>query len=104
MQLNEAAAMLDHDYFRTTEQMVWADLGCGSGTFTLALASLLSPGSFVYAIDRNAAALQQIPSGYNWVSIKNTSPILSATGCHCTKLTEYSWPMHCIMCNTKLIL
>lgn len=70
MQLNEAAAMLDHDYFRTREQMVWADLGCGSGTFTLALASLLSPGSFVYAIDRNAAALQQIPSGHNRVSIK----------------------------------
>ncbi len=70
MQLNEAAAMLDNDHFHTREQMVWADLGCGSGTFTLALASLLSPGSFVYAIDSNAAALQQIPSGYNRVSIK----------------------------------
>lgn len=70
MQLNEAAAMLDNDHFHTTEQMVWADLGCGSGTFTLALAGLLSPGSFVYAIDSNAAALQQIPSGYNQVSIK----------------------------------
>ena len=70
MQLDEAAAMLNHDYFHVAEQMVWADLGCGNGTFTLALANLLSPGSFVYAIDSNAASLQQIPSSYNQVSIE----------------------------------
>jgi ubiquinone/menaquinone biosynthesis C-methylase UbiE len=31
----------------------WADLGCGSGTFTKALAALLPPGSHITAIDRD---------------------------------------------------
>lgn len=30
----------------------WIDLGCGSGTFTLALASLLPAGSTIYAVDK----------------------------------------------------
>ncbi|MBO9591884.1 MAG: class I SAM-dependent methyltransferase [Niabella sp.] len=30
----------------------WADLGCGTGTFTYALYRLLAPGSTVYAFDR----------------------------------------------------
>jgi hypothetical protein len=33
------------------QPMHWADLGCGSGTFTLALADLLAPGSAIEAID-----------------------------------------------------
>lgn len=36
---------------------VWADLGAGSGTFTLALASLLGEGGVVYAVDRDARAM-----------------------------------------------
>lgn len=35
----------------------WADLGAGSGAFTLALAELLGPGAAILAIDRDAAAL-----------------------------------------------
>ena len=70
MRIDEAAAMLDNEDFHTAQQMVWADLGCGSGTFTLALANLLSPGSLVYAIDSNATALKNIPSSYNQVSIE----------------------------------
>jgi trans-aconitate methyltransferase len=30
----------------------WADLGCGSGTFTAALSSLLLPGSQIFAVDK----------------------------------------------------
>lgn len=37
----------------------WADLGSGSGTFTLALASLLGEGGFVYAVDRAAHVLPE---------------------------------------------
>ncbi|HRP57639.1 class I SAM-dependent methyltransferase [Agriterribacter sp.] len=70
MRIDEAAAMLDNEYFHTAQQMAWADLGCGSGTFTMALATLLYPGSVVHAIDNNAAALKQIPPGYNQVSIE----------------------------------
>src|SRR5262245_40295966 len=36
---------------------VWADFGAGSGTFTRALVELLEPGSRIFAIDRERAAL-----------------------------------------------
>ena len=36
---------------------VWADLGAGAGTFTLALARLLGAGSTIYAVDDDAAAV-----------------------------------------------
>lgn len=38
----------------------WADLGAGSGTFTLALASLLGPSGRVIALDRDASALAEL--------------------------------------------
>jgi SAM-dependent methyltransferase len=37
----------------------WADIGAGSGAFTLALAELLGPGSRIVAVDRDAGALRQ---------------------------------------------
>ena len=37
-----------HDYPTAT----WADLGCGTGTFTYALAGLLGEGSKVWAVDK----------------------------------------------------
>jgi SAM-dependent methyltransferase len=36
----------------------WADIGAGSGAFTLALAELLGPGATVIAVDRDAGALR----------------------------------------------
>jgi ubiquinone/menaquinone biosynthesis C-methylase UbiE len=47
----------------------WADLGCGDGTFTLALASILARGSVVHAMDRDGSALQEIPHSYKGTSI-----------------------------------
>lgn len=35
----------------------WADLGSGSGAFTLALADLLGPGATIYSVDRDRTAL-----------------------------------------------
>lgn len=37
----------------------WADLGSGSGAFTLALADLLGPGGRIVSIDRDAGSLRQ---------------------------------------------
>jgi SAM-dependent methyltransferase len=37
----------------------WADLGSGSGAFTLALADLLGPGGRIVSIDRDAGALRE---------------------------------------------
>jgi SAM-dependent methyltransferase len=39
---------------------VWADLGCGSGAFTLALAELLDPQSMIYAVDTDRHALAEL--------------------------------------------
>jgi ubiquinone/menaquinone biosynthesis C-methylase UbiE len=38
---------------------VWADLGSGTGAFTLALAELVGTKAEIYSIDRNRAALQE---------------------------------------------
>jgi ubiquinone/menaquinone biosynthesis C-methylase UbiE len=40
-----------------TEGGVWADLGSGSGAFTLALADLLGPSGEIYSLDLDANAL-----------------------------------------------
>jgi SAM-dependent methyltransferase len=37
----------------------WADLGSGTGAFTLALAELLGPGATIYSMDRDASALRR---------------------------------------------
>lgn len=38
----------------------WADLGAGSGTFTLALLTLLGPEGRVYAVDKDASVLDAL--------------------------------------------
>ena len=37
---------------------VWADIGAGTGAFTLALADLLGPGGEIVAVDRDAGVLR----------------------------------------------
>jgi SAM-dependent methyltransferase len=39
---------------------VWADLGAGTGAFTLALADLLGPGATIYTLDRDRSALRAL--------------------------------------------
>ena len=39
----------------------WADLGCGNGVFTGALASLLPAGSYIHAVDKTEQHLQPVP-------------------------------------------
>jgi SAM-dependent methyltransferase len=38
---------------------VWADIGSGSGAFTLALAELLGAGSTIHSVDRDESALRE---------------------------------------------
>jgi len=38
---------------------VWADLGSGTGAFTLALADLLGPEGEIFSLDKDAGALRQ---------------------------------------------
>src|SRR5690242_20534274 len=69
MELNEAIGFLPDD-ITTTEKTKWADLGCGTGTFTLALASLLKSSGTIYAIDADSSSLKRIPGNYNGVIIE----------------------------------
>jgi ubiquinone/menaquinone biosynthesis C-methylase UbiE len=39
---------------------IWADLGCGDGTFTRALAERVGPDGRIYAVDRNARAISSL--------------------------------------------
>ena len=70
MEISKAAGLFNHPDFILSGKMKWADLGCGSGTFTLALASLLSKGSLIYALDTNERAIQGIPDSYGNAILK----------------------------------
>jgi hypothetical protein len=56
MQLSEAIAMIKCDLLDHAAISQWADLGCGSGLFTSALAHYLPEGSTIYAIDQKLPA------------------------------------------------
>jgi trans-aconitate methyltransferase len=60
MSPTEALTLLSSPPVKSSNPTRWADLGCGSGLFTLALASLLPPGSTVYAVDREPKIRPQL--------------------------------------------
>ena len=69
MTSEQALVLIDNPPLRRlTQPTRWADLGCGSGLFTLTLAGLLQPGSTVYAVDRHPTIAQQITA--NQISIQ----------------------------------
>jgi ubiquinone/menaquinone biosynthesis C-methylase UbiE len=66
----------------STEPATWADLGCGDGTFTLALASLLPAGSTIHAVDQDAATLRGLPDEFHGSRIVH----------HHADFTQQPWP------------
>ncbi len=50
----------------------WADLGAGSGAFTLALAELLGPGGQIIAIDKDQASLRLLEQSMRAMFPANT--------------------------------
>lgn len=66
MTLQEATALIGHPRPAAAEDVAveWADLGCGSGLFTRALAAMLPSGSIVHAVDRdNPLKPVRMPTG-----------------------------------------
>ena len=68
MKAHEAKALIQFSPSTSTPQ-VWADLGSGSGTFTLALAEHLPEGSQIIAIDKRRRELANIPTSHAGVHI-----------------------------------
>jgi ubiquinone/menaquinone biosynthesis C-methylase UbiE len=66
---DEATALLGGEALGGRSPAIWADLGCGDGTFTRALTTLLPPESVIHAMDRDAAALANLPRMHARVSI-----------------------------------
>jgi trans-aconitate methyltransferase len=66
---HDAIEMLVDSDVATLGPTTWADLGCGTGTFTLALADLLAPSSVVHAMDSDASALRKIPLAHKSIRI-----------------------------------
>jgi ubiquinone/menaquinone biosynthesis C-methylase UbiE len=82
VRLRDAIEMLAESGVDAPGPTKWADLGCGTGTFTLALADLLSPGSTIHAMDRDGSVLRRIPSKHKGVSITT----------HRGDFTHHTWP------------
>ncbi len=61
MTLEDAVKLIKNNRAFKSSMQTWADLGCGSGLFTNALAHLLTKGSLIYAVDTNRSLLNKIP-------------------------------------------
>lgn len=59
MTLQEGIALIKTDKINSFKAAAWADLGCGSGLFTNALASLLADESTIYAADKNLSSFHK---------------------------------------------
>ena len=62
MTLQEGITLIKTDKIDSSKAASWADLGCGSGLFTYALASLLKDASVIYAVDKNLSSFNKSPS------------------------------------------
>ena len=69
MNLADAVDLLAPAVLDATGSSTWADLGCGDGIFTRALATRLAAGSTIHAMDRDRAALARMPAEHDGVSI-----------------------------------
>jgi SAM-dependent methyltransferase len=70
MKISQAVALIRTPFIESAQRQTWGDLGCGSGTFTMALADLLAFGSTIHAVDLDQRALQQIPERDDGVEIR----------------------------------
>ena len=62
MRLADAITLIQAADISKASAATWADLGCGNGMFTYALAHLLAPYSTIYAVDRSVQRLQPVTS------------------------------------------
>ncbi len=69
MTIKEAKSLIARACMDQGRANHWLELGCGTGTFTRALAELLPAGSTITAVDRDVAALRAVPAMHQGVRI-----------------------------------
>jgi ubiquinone/menaquinone biosynthesis C-methylase UbiE len=62
---HEDHVQLIADGIEAGEGGVWADLGAGSGAFTLALRDVAGPATEIYAVDRDSSALSSLRAAFD---------------------------------------
>ena len=72
MEQKTAIRLIEKGIKAREQPQIWADLGCGSGTFTMALASCLGSSDRIIAVDRDAGSMSGIPGDFNGVTIEKT--------------------------------
>ncbi len=72
VKISEAITVLRTPLIERVHPQSWCDLGCGSGTFTRALANLLAPDSVIHAVDLDPRSLELVPDHYDGVVIRKT--------------------------------
>jgi ubiquinone/menaquinone biosynthesis C-methylase UbiE len=91
MELHEAIELIQYEGIAGAGSRNWADLGCGSGLFSRALSNLLTPGSTIYAIDKEPVKIaggdgmiktMQLDFVANALPLQNLDGILMANSLH----------------------
>jgi len=82
MLLRDAVEMFEGADLAAAGPTRWADLGSGSGRFTLALAEHLAPGSVIHAMDRDGRALARLDTHHGNARIQT----------HRGDFTKQPWP------------
>ena len=80
MNISEALALIPTPTIQRSQPQSWCDLGCGSGTFTIALAQSLASGSTIYAVDHDPKALARVPNEHHGIMIRKILEDLRSPG------------------------
>jgi methylase of polypeptide subunit release factors len=80
MKISEAIALIRNPFLEQNRIQSWCDLGCGTGTFTKALAQSLVSGSTIHAVDLDSKALEVVPDEDYGVVIRKVFADLRSPG------------------------
>src|ERR1700743_2669656 len=70
MKISQAVELIRTPLIDWSRPQSWSDLDCGSGTFTLALASSLASGGTIHAGHLDTKASKEIPDHENGSAIR----------------------------------
>jgi trans-aconitate methyltransferase len=102
VKIDQASTLIHTPDIEWTRPQSWCDLGCGGGTFTVALAQSLAPGSTIQAIDLDQSALDEIPQRIDGVEIRKVIGDLQNPNLVLPSVMEFLWQTPCISFGTNM--